>query len=53
MREKRVGGNSCELILVQSLPADHEYANGVEVDTPCGVVLTREIILVVPALLEL
>ena len=50
MREKRVGRKKCELILGQSLPADHEYADGFGVDTPCGDVSTREIIVIVPAL---
>ena len=49
----RVGQNNRELILGQSLPVNHEYANGVEVDTPCGDVSTREIIVIVPALMEL
>ena len=53
MREKRVGRDNCELILGQSLPANHHQANGVGVDTPCGEVSTREIIGIVPALLEL
>ena len=50
---KRVGRNNCALISGQSLPADHEYANGVGVDTPCGEVSTRELIVIVSALLEL
>ena len=53
MREKRVSRNNCELILSYNVPADHEYANGVGVDTPCGEVSTREVIVIVPALLEL
>ena len=53
MREKRFGQNYCELILDQSLPADHEYASGVGVDTSFGEVSNREINDIVPALLEL
>ena len=41
------------ILLGQSLPANHDYANVVGVDTPCGEVLTQEIIVIVPALLEL
>ena len=40
-------------LLDRSLPANDERANGVGVDTPCGDVSTREIIVIVPALLEL
>ena len=40
-------------LLGQSLPANHKQANGVGVDTPCGEVSAREIIVIVPALLEL
>ena len=41
-------------LLDQSQPANHEkQAYGVGVDTPCEEVSTREIIVIVPALLEL
>ena len=40
-------------LLGQSLPANHEYADGVGVDTPCGEASTREIIVIVPALFQL
>ena len=40
-------------LLGQSLLANHEQANGVGVDTPCGELSTWEIIVTVPALLEL
>ena len=40
-------------LLGQSLPANRERANGVGVDTPCAQVSTREIVVIVPALLEL
>ena len=40
-------------LLGQSLPANHEQTNVVAVDTQCGEVSTREIIVIVPALLKL
>ena len=40
-------------LLRQTLPATHEQANGVGVDTPCGEVSTREIIVIVLTLLDL
>ena len=40
-------------LLGRSLPANDEQASGIGVDTPCGEVSTREIIVVVPAYLEM
>ena len=41
------------LLLGQSLPANYEWADRVGVDRPCGKVSTREVVVIVPALLEL